>query len=489
MYLNMLVSKLKEFKTQLEGAEDKETVQTLSKSIKDIAEEIKTYKDAQANLLSIPLDDSVSNEPNVSKSIDSDQSDASANASDASANASASNASDSDNVSSDNVSSDNVSKSINKGKDITMRVEVQTNEAKEAVNHLNVFAKCFSTPNASLSDPERNQLYDKMGRINLPDLIKTNIFGKNIAKTMNWFGKAVVQAKALNPYEESAGGALVPEEFERKLWSIPGENINLMDICDIKKAIHGSITIPRLDRASSPSEHGVAVSWTQSGSSKPETEPVFDQIKVDCYEVTAYVEIMDALIGRSAFDIINELSNMFRGAIKHAIDVAIIHGTGDATMQPLGILNTVGIGTHPRATAAEIDYTDVVGVKYAVNPRARAGGVFILQDEGAAFLEGTLATDGRPIFAASTATGPYDRLLGFPYMATVDCAAALGTEGDLIFANMAYYKIALESDVVIVSDNGLGLGFRTNRTNIKAFAKVGGRLIEPDAAGVLTDAI
>jgi HK97 family phage major capsid protein len=106
-----------------------------------------------------------------------------------------------------------------------------------------------------------------------------------------------------------------------------------------------------------------------------------------------------------------------------------------------------------------------------------------------AYLETTLATvDGRPLFSNTVASGPYDRLLGYPYVVTVDCNAAFGSEGDIVFGNWSHYTIALEEDVVFATDDGKGSGFTSNTTYVKAYASVGGLPLEPDAFSVLDNA-
>jgi HK97 family phage major capsid protein len=352
-------------------------------------------------------------------------------------------------------------------------------EAK-AVSEMKAFHKFWSGEDTS--DNEKALIKVTPNGVSMPAVMKTLLFGPVVAKQMGWLDESV--AKAITPWDAS-GASLIPRDYVRELSRVPGENMFLMDRTRVRPAPHGNLYVPRLDRASSPSEHGVEVKWIQSGSSKHETEPEFEQLAINCHEIAGIVEVYDRMITRSMIDLMAELADMFRSGLKHAIDVAIINGLGDAANQPTGVIGYAGIGDSVRETLNEVSYADLINVKHATNPRVRDGGMYLINNEVEAFLEGTLALDGRPLFAASVASGPYDRLCGFPYMSNVEINPAIGQEGDVIYMNPRYYTTALEDDVKIVSDGGMGLGFRTNRTLIKAFASVGGRPIEPDAFAVL----
>jgi HK97 family phage major capsid protein len=357
---------------------------------------------------------------------------------------------------------------------------IEFKPTNKAIDEASVFCKAWK--GEVISDSEKDLVKIKGSAIAMPRIMKALLFGPTVASAMGWLDSDV--SKAINPFDAS-GASLIPRDYDRELSKIEGENIYLMDKCRIKPAPHGNLYVPRLDRASSPSEHGIAVQWLQTGSTKPETEPKFEQIAITCHEVAGYVEIYDRMLTRSMIDLMSELAGMFRGSLKHAIDIAIVNGLGNAANQPVGIIGYAGIGDSVREVLNEVSYNDLVNVKHSTNPRARQGSMYLINNEVEAALEGTLAVDGRPLFGASVANGPYDRLCGFPFLSNVEISPDLGAEGDVLFLNPRFYTLALEQDVSIVSDGGLGLGFRTNRTNLKAFASVGGSPIEPDAFAVL----
>lgn len=329
-----------------------------------------------------------------------------------------------------------------------------------------------------MGDTEAGLVYKSHGKrthgLSAPTILKSILFGRRVSQQMGW-------AKKLNPTDDSS---LIPNDYDPELSYIPGEASNIMDLCRIVPAPRGNLQITRLDRTNSPSEWGVTASWLVSGSTKPETEPVWERLSINCGELAAYTAVADRLITRSAFDLMAELARMFTGQLKHLIDVAIMQGTG--TNQPTGIIGYAGTNSETRETASEVGYIDLVNLKNGVNPRAIAGGTFVIQHDAFNVIERTLSTvDGRPLFAATTASGPYDRMLGYPFIVTVDCNAALGADGDAVYGNFRYYTVALEDDVVFATDEGKGSGFTANTTYVKAYCSVGGLPIEPDAFSIL----
>lgn len=307
-----------------------------------------------------------------------------------------------------------------------------------------------------------------------PTALKAAIFGRRVAQQMGW-------AKKLNPADDAS---LIPNRYDPKLSYIEGESSGILDYCRIVQAPEGNLQVTRLDRTNSPSEWGVVASWLVSGSTKPETEPVFERKTINCGELAAYTAVADRLFARSAFDLMGELSRMFTGELRHLIDVAILQGSG--TNQPTGIIGYAGVNTETRETTGEVEYLDLVNLKNGINPRATQGGIWVIQHDAFSFLESTLSTvDGRPLFANTVSSGPYDRLCGFPFVITVDCNAAYGSDGDVIFGNFDHYTIAMEDDVIFETDDGKGSGFTSNTTYVKAYASVGGLPMEPDAFSVL----
>jgi HK97 family phage major capsid protein len=284
---------------------------------------------------------------------------------------------------------------------------------------------------------------------------------------------------ALNP---SMANYLVPQEYRAQLQMLPFDQPTLLNRVTVIGSVTGNVTFPGLSQTDSNEFGGVSFSWTQEANAKPETEPVFTQIEIPTYELSGYTEISERALSRSALPLESLLVSIFRPAMNYTLDNVIVNGTG--TAQPLGILTAAGVRVVGRAAANTVGDTDLVNLKHAVKPTHRAGAMFALSDSAEQELE--LATDsfGRPLFRASTANGPYDRLVGYPYSVATNCPA-VGTEGDVIYGNMRWYFLVMEEEITVARSEHYR--FRNNVISFKVFVVVGGRPMQPRAFAKLGD--
>ena len=131
------------------------------------------------------------------------------------------------------------------------------------------------------------------------------------------------------------------------------------------------------------------------------------------------------------------------------------------------------------------DDDDLVKLKHAILPDHRNGASYVVNDSVEEVLELTKDGFGRPLFRASTANGPFDRLVGFPYTVGTNLPA-LGAPADTIFGNLKLYFLAMEEEITMARSSEFK--FRTNLIAFKIFSVVGGRLLEPLGVSILDNA-
>jgi HK97 family phage major capsid protein len=237
---------------------------------------------------------------------------------------------------------------------------------------------------------------------------------------------------------------------------------------------------PRLVQTDANEYGGVVFQWLDEAHEKPETEPVFEDLTIHCHECAGYTELSHTLIRRSALDVESILRTLYSEAAEDTIDNVIIAGSGVG--QPTGIINTAGIRLVNRHVAGAVDYTDLVHLKHAVRPFHRRRATFAEGDDVDEALELSVDTHGRPLYNASMANGPYDRLVGYPYNVTVR-TPALGTAGDIIYGNPAMYILAVEQEVLI--DSSDHFKFQENKRAYRLFFSIGGIAVLPRAFAIL----
>jgi len=374
-------------------------------------------------------------------------------------------------------------------------------EGAKAMAHLGVFEKYVQ--GKALSGQEHDLVKPKStcnseGKLagdgcTLPPRMVQAILGKHWAAAMGlpWvvpaeLERAMQAAKTMLSTDAVGGGgsgaaALFTTQFIPQLQMLAFDVPNILDRVAITPASNGSIQWPKLVQTDSNELGGVVVEWLDEGAPKPETEPEFESISINTHEVSAYTEISETLLRRSAIGLEALLAQLFRAAVRLEIDRTIVSGTG--TGQPLGITQDATVRTVARAAAGAVGDADLVNLKHAVKPQHRAGASFVVADSVEQALELSVDTLGRPLFRASMANGPYDRLVGYPYDVGTN-SPALGTAGDVIFGNLRVgYMLGVEAEVVVARSEHFR--FRNNLVAFKVHAHVGGRPIQGRAISIL----
>lgn len=299
-----------------------------------------------------------------------------------------------------------------------------------------------------------------------------------LGKRWHW---ATTRGKALVSSGSGQGEEnLVPEEYIARLLELPTEPTHILGMATVIPTDTGTVTLPRLVQTDANEYGGMSFEVISEGAEKPETEPEFEQIEITAYEIAGYTEISQRMLSRSAIDLEALLGRLYRSGVNDYLDSLFLTGTGVG--QPTGIVNTAGIRTVNRAAANDVDYDDLVELKHAVLPHHRDAARFFIHDDVELNLEKDKDSQNRPLFSASTAAGPYDRLVGYPYNVTLR-QPAIGSDGDVIFGDVREYAIATEEEIVVKRSEHYK--FRENLIAFVVYCVMGGRLWQPRAMAIL----
>jgi HK97 family phage major capsid protein len=244
----------------------------------------------------------------------------------------------------------------------------------------------------------------------------------------------------------------------------------------------GEVTWPKAVQTDANEYGGMTAAWINEAASKTQTDTQFTQEKIATHELAMYTEISHTLLRRSPIAIEQWIATRARQVCMDAMDAAFINGDGNG--KPLGLLQTTGIRTVGRTTADTVVRTDLVNLKYALKPYHRAGAVFVAEDGVIKALEELEDNEGRPLFTANAATGIFERLAGYPFIATTR-NPTLGTEGDVLFADLREYYIPMEQDIMVKRSDDYK--FQNNCTALAIFVHVGGKLVQPRTCAILGD--
>ena len=226
---------------------------------------------------------------------------------------------------------------------------------------------------------------------------------------------------------------------------------------------------------------GVSFSWISETATKPSTEPTFDQISITAYELAGYTEVSQRALDRSEIALEAFLRQVFAAAFEYELDRVILNGSGVG--QPSGIIPFAGVRPVARQTALTVGHKDFVNLKHAVRSYHRGGARYVMNDSVEQANENTLDTTGRPIFQATVAAAPADRVIGFPKDVSYNCAA-LGSDGDLIYGNPAWYTLTVEEEFAVARSEHFR--FRNDLVAYRVYGVVGGRPLMPRAFSILS---
>ncbi len=258
-------------------------------------------------------------------------------------------------------------------------------------------------------------------------------------------------ATGLGESVSSDGGFLLNPDFSTQLLERAFETGVLSSLCRRIQigANSNSIRLPAVDetsRATGSRFGGVRGYWTEEAGEKTASKPKFRSMELSLKKNTVLIYATDELLQDAT-----ALEGFIRMAapdeIGFMVDDAIVNGSGAG--QPLGILNSgalISVAKESGQTAATVVYENIVNMYSRMPSRnRRTAAWFINQAIEPQLFTMSLAvgTGGVPVFlpAGGVSGQPYGTLFGRPVIPIEQCAA-LGTVGDIIFADLSSYLLA-----------------------------------------------
>ena len=270
-------------------------------------------------------------------------------------------------------------------------------------------------------------------------------YGKNFGDFLKNVKLRSSEIKDLSEQSGGSGGYLVPDQFSAEILRLNLETSVVRS--QGARAIpmtSSKLLIPAMNMASNAAGSiygGVTAYWGAENAALTESQPAFKRVSLEPKKLHGYCEDpneleMDAIVSMS-----NLLTSMFAEVLTFEEDYAFL--TGKGVGKPLGILSCPAYITVSRATASQINTTDVIGMiarfkgnmaraKFNVNQSALPY-IYQLQDPNGNYIwhPGNVGT------IAGNAPGS---LYGVPINIT-EKLPALGTTGDLLLSDMGFYLI------------------------------------------------
>lgn len=276
--------------------------------------------------------------------------------------------------------------------------------------------------------------------------------------------------------EDSEGGYLVPDEFERTLITTLEEENIFRKLAKVIKTSSGDRKIPVVVTK------GTA-SWLDEGEEFEESDSVFGQTSIGAYKLGTMIKVSDELLNDSVFNIEQYISTEFARRIGAKEEEAFL--VGDADGKPTGIFNATGgaeLGvTASSATAITAD--EIIDLVYSLKAPYRKNAAFIMNDATIKAIRKLKDGQGQYLWQPSLTAGTPDTLLNRPIYTSAYAPLIEAGAKTIAFGDFGYYWIADRQGRSFKRLNEL---FATSgQVGFLGSQRVDGKLILPEAIKVL----
>jgi HK97 family phage major capsid protein len=256
----------------------------------------------------------------------------------------------------------------------------------------------------------------------------------------------------------SEGGFLVAPEYSQELINDAMETGLLAGRCRSIRMSRNSLTLPGVDessRADGSRMGGVRAYWENEAASITDSKPKWRAINMKAKKLTGLVYMTDELL-EDAPACEDWTKTGFADEFGFKIDGALIRGSGAG--EPLGILNAGCKVRQNKETGQAADMLVAENFMHMFSrmmPRSLRSAIWMINQEcwpQIFKLHLKVGTGGVPMFIepGKIADAPYGAILGRPIL-PIEQAAALGDEGDVIFADWSAYILARKNGMQTAS--------------------------------------
>ena len=283
-------------------------------------------------------------------------------------------------------------------------------------------------------------------------------------------GHLLVQ-NALQIGEDSEGGYLCPDEYERTLVKALEEENRLRSLCTIIRTESGDRKIPIV------ASHGTA-SWVDEEGVIPESDDVFGQISLGAHKLATMIKVSDELLQDSVFDIESYIAAEFARRIGAAEEDAFINGDGSG--KPYGLLHaTNGAGIGITTAGATFTSDEILDLIHSVKAGYRKNAKFLLNDSSIKALRKLKDGNGQYMWQPGLKEGQPDRLLSHELITSAYMPEIGAGAKPILFGDFKSYWIADRQGRSFQRLNELFAV--TGQVGFRATQRVDGRLVLPEA--------
>lgn len=294
---------------------------------------------------------------------------------------------------------------------------------------------------------------------------------ERLESIMNSFGSEV----------PADGGFLIPENLRSELLQVSLERAIVRPLARVIPMDSLKVPIPMIDSTSNASSifGGITAYWTEEAATLTESQASFGRVVLDAKKLTAYCEVPNELLADApAFSAF--FDSIFPEAIAWFEDVAFM--TGSAAGEPEGFIGcpaSVQVAAEAGQGSATILWENIVKMYARMLPQSLRNAVWIASIDSfpqLATMALSVGTGGSAVWLGNMqqpgSAAPPISILGRPVIFT-EKTPALGTTGDICFADLSFYLIGDRQ--MMQASSSTEFKFQSDKTAYRIIERLDGR--------------
>lgn len=289
-------------------------------------------------------------------------------------------------------------------------------------------------------------------------------------------------ASGLNETVPSDGGYLIQKDFLTEVLGKVYDTGILAGRCRRVPVTGNGLKVNAVDetsRATGSRLGGITGYWAGEADQKTASKPKFRQMEMTLQKLVGLCYATDELLQDTA-SLQSIITEGFASEFGFMLDDAIVNGDGAG--KPLGILQSpclVSVAKEGSQAAATVLTANIVKMRARLWARSRPNAVWLYnQDIEPQLHQLTLGAAGSNLAVylpgGSLAGQPFDTLMGIPAFPIEQCAT-LGTQGDLILADLSQYLLIEKGG--IAADMSMHVRFIYDESVFRFVLRVNGQPI------------
>ena len=312
---------------------------------------------------------------------------------------------------------------------------------------------------------------------------------KSVDENLEIFGRWVrkgddalteMEKKALTVGTAATAGNYAPAEYVEELVKVITEISPVRSVARVRQTSNKEIEIPSKTAS-------FAAAWTAETGTRAETTGYTTSLNtIPTHELYAMVDISNALLEDSVFDLEAEMNIEFAEQFAKAEGEAFVSGNG--TNKPTGLTNgsTIATGVTAAATGA-VTADELMELVHSLKSDYARSATFMMNRTTLGEVRKLKDTAGQYIFQAgfSGEAGLPNTILGHPYVEAPDVADLAASAKPIIFGDFRRCYMIVDRVALSVLRDGYTQAASGN-VRYLARRRVGGEVVLGEAAKVLT---